>query len=224
MKRLEPWYRGVVSALQFPSWLWFRFRFEGIEHIPREGPVLVAANHISYYDPIAHGYFLILGAGRYPRFLAKIELFNNKVLGPLLRQMRHIPVRRGSGDQGPIEFGRKSLREGEMVLVYPESTVTTNPDFSPMKGKTGIARLAILSGVPVIPLAVWGSAPVWQKGSRNLKYGRPIWVKAGPPLDFSRYEGRADDPEAVREVTDEVMAQLSLLVDDLRARYPKKWS
>ena len=224
MKRLEPWYRGVVATLQFPSWLWFRFRFEGIEHIPREGPALVAANHISYYDPIAHGYFMILGAERYPRFLAKIELFNNKFVGPLLRKMKHIPVRRGSGDHGPIEFGLDALREGEVILVYPESTVTKNPDFSPMKGKTGIARLAILSGVPVIPLAVWGSAPVWQKGNRNLKFGRPIWVKAGPPLDLSRFEGKADDPKAVREATDEVMAQLSLLVEDMKARYPKKWS
>jgi 1-acyl-sn-glycerol-3-phosphate acyltransferase len=93
-----------------------------------------------------------------------------------------------------------------------------------MKGKTGIARLAIISGVPVIPLAVWGSAPVWQKGDRNFKYGRPIWVKAGPPLDFSRFEGHADNPEVIREVTDEVMAQLSVLVEDMRARYPKKWS
>jgi 1-acyl-sn-glycerol-3-phosphate acyltransferase len=198
-----------------------------MEHIPREGPVLVAANHISYYDPVAHGYFLITRAKRYPRFLAKIELFNNKLLGPLLRNMRHIPVRRGSGDHGPIEFGLKSLRQGEMILVYPESTVTTNPDFSPMKGKTGIGRLAIASGVPVIPLAVWGSAPIWQKGgrkNRNFKFGRPVWVKAGPPLDFSEYEGRADDPQAVREVTDKVMAQLSVLVEDLRARYPKRWS
>ncbi|MGH2709845.1 MAG: lysophospholipid acyltransferase family protein [Actinomycetota bacterium] len=227
MRRLEPWYRGVTSIFQFPSWAWFKWRFEGAEHIPREGPVLVAANHISYYDPIAHGYFLITRAKRYPRFLAKIELFDNKLIGPLLRRMKHIPVRRGSGDHGPIEFGLRSLRQGEMILVYPESTVTTNPDFSPMKGKTGIARLAIISGVPVIPLAVWGSAPVWQKGgrkNRNFKYGRPIWVKAGPPLDFSRFEGRADDPTAIREVTDEVMAQLSLLVDDMKARYPKKWS
>jgi 1-acyl-sn-glycerol-3-phosphate acyltransferase len=103
--------------------------------------------------------------------------------------------------------------------------VTSNPDFSPMRGKTGIARLALASGVPVIPVAVWGSAPVWQRnGKRNLKFGRPIWVKAGPPLDLSQYEDRAEEPAVLRQVTDEVMAQLSLLVDDLRARYPKQWS
>jgi hypothetical protein len=76
----------------------------------------------------------------------------------------------------------------------------------------------------VIPLAVWGSGPVWQKGRRDLKYGRPIWVKAGPPLDFSQHEEGRDDPAVLRTVTDEVMAHLSFLVDDLRARYPKRWS
>lgn len=226
MTRFELLYRFVKNGLKLPIWLWFRWRFEGMEHIPHEGPALIAANHISYFDPLAHGHFLI-AAKRHPRYLAKIELFNNKVTGPVLRRMKQIPVRRGSGEHGPVEFGLKALRAGEMVVVYPESTVTTNPDFSPMQGKTGIGRLAIASGVPVIPVAVWGSAPVWQKGgrkNRNLKFGRPIWVKAGPPLDFSRFDGRAEDPDAVREVTDEVMAQLSLLVEDMRARYPKRWS
>ncbi len=94
-----------------------------------------------------------------------------------------------------------------------------------MRGKTGIARLALATGVSVIPLTVWGSGPVWQRdGRRSMRLGRPIWVKAGPPLDFSEYEGRAEDPGALRTVTDEIMAQLSLLVDDLRERYPKRWA
>jgi 1-acyl-sn-glycerol-3-phosphate acyltransferase len=207
-----------------PIATWFRWRFEGFEHIPADGAALVACNHISYFDPLAHGYFLER-AGRRPRFLAKIELFENRISGPVLRGAKQIPVIRGTGDTGPVEIALKSLRAGEVVVVYPESTVTTNEDSSPMRGKTGIARLTLASGVPVVPVAVWGSAPVWQRGGRrNLKFGRPIWVKAGPPLDFSAYEDRRDDPQAVRTVTDEVMAQLSLLVDDLRARYPKRWS
>ena len=224
MRRVEPWMRFAETMLIPPIAVWFRWRFEGLEHIPREGGVLVAGNHISYFDPLAHGYFLER-AGRRPRFLAKIELFKNKVSGPVLRGAKQIPVVRGSGDMGPVEAARASLREGELVVVYPESTVTENQDFSPMRGKTGIARLTLATKVPVIPLAVWGSGPVWQRGGRrNMKYGRPIWVKAGPPLDFSEYEDRADDPATVRKVTDEVMAQLSFLVNDMRARYPKKWS
>jgi 1-acyl-sn-glycerol-3-phosphate acyltransferase len=76
----------------------------------------------------------------------------------------------------------------------------------------------------VIPLAVWGSAPVWRRGQKSARFGRPIWVKAGPPLDLSEHEDRAVDPATLRAVTDEVMAQLSLLVDDLRERYPSRWA
>jgi 1-acyl-sn-glycerol-3-phosphate acyltransferase len=214
----------VKGILIPPLRLWFSWRFEGLEHIPREGPALVACNHISYLDPLAQGYYLVK-AGRNPRYLAKSELFGNPILRAVLRGTKQISVKRGSGDRGPVEAASDALRAGELVLVYPEGTVTTNPDFSPMRAKTGIARLTLATRVPVIPLAVWGSAPVWQKsGARDLKFGRPIYVKAGPPLDFSNYEEGAEDPQVVRTVTDEVMAQLSLLVDDLRARYPKRWT
>jgi 1-acyl-sn-glycerol-3-phosphate acyltransferase len=223
LARFEPWIGLAKGALIPPLWLWFDWRFEGLEHIPLEGPALVACNHISYLDPLAHSYFLVK-AGRTPRFLAKVELFDNRFTGPVLRGARQIPVRRGSGDSTPVEAAEEALRAGELVVVYAESTVTTNPDFSPMRGKTGVARLTLATRVPVIPLAVWGSAPVWQRGRRNLRYGRPIWVKAGPPLDFSEHEAGRRDPAVLRAVTDDVMAQLSLLVEDLRARYPKGWT
>ncbi len=224
MKRVEPWTRLAETVLIPPIWLWFNWRFEGLEHVPREGPVLVACNHISYFDPLAQGYF-VEKAKRRPRYLAKIELYKNPILRRALDGSRMIRVVRGSGDHGPVDDALKSLAEGEVVVVYPEATVTKKPDFSPMQGKTGIARLTLRSHVSVTPIAIWGSAPVWQKGGvRDLTFGRPIWVKAGPPLDFSAHEDRADDPEVLRQVTDEVMAQLQVLVDDLRARYPKKWS
>ncbi|HEX5948106.1 MAG TPA: lysophospholipid acyltransferase family protein, partial [Actinomycetota bacterium] len=136
--RVEPWMGLAKGVLIPPIWLWFDWRFEGFEHIPAAGPALVACNHISYFDPLAHGYFLVK-AGRRPRFLAKVELFRNPITGPVLRGARQIPVRRGSGDRAPVEFGSKALRRGEVVVVYPESTVTSNPDSSPMRGKTGIA-------------------------------------------------------------------------------------
>ena len=224
MRRAEPWMRFAEMMLIPPISAWFRWHFEGFEHVPAGGAALIACNHISYFDPLAHGYFLEK-AGRRPRYLAKIELFKHPVTGPVLRGARQIPVVRGTGDAGPIEIALKALHDGEVVVVYPESTVTSNEDFSPMRGKTGIARLTLASGVPVIPLAVWGSAPVWQRnGKRNLKFGRPIWVKAGPPLDFSEFEDEQGDPKVVRQVTDQVMAELSVLVEDVRARYPKRWS
>jgi 1-acyl-sn-glycerol-3-phosphate acyltransferase len=207
-----------------PVALWFNWRFEGLEHIPREGAVLVACNHISYFDPLAHGYMLVK-AHRRPRYLAKSELYGNPALRSLLRGTRQIPVERGSGSAAPVEAAREALKDGEVVMVYPEATTTTNADFSPMRGKTGIARLTLTAEVPVLPIAVWGSQHVWQRGGRqSLKFGRPIWLKAGPPMDFSQFENQQDDPEALRAVTDMVMDELARLVNDLRSRFPKRWA
>jgi 1-acyl-sn-glycerol-3-phosphate acyltransferase len=92
-----------------------------------------------------------------------------------------------------------------------------------MQGKTGIARLTLASKVPVVPLGVWGSHRVWQRdGARSLKFGRPLWAKAAPAMDFAEYADR-DDPAALRTVTDAIMAELGRLVADMRSRYPKKW-
>jgi 1-acyl-sn-glycerol-3-phosphate acyltransferase len=223
VRRPEPWYRFAVLTLRPPIALWFNWRFEGTEHVPSEGPVLVAANHVSYFDPLAHGLMLVK-AGRRPRFLAKKELYGNWFLRHLLEGAKQIRVERGSGSAAPLQEAEKALKDGEVVLVYPEATVTRNPDFTPMKAKTGIARLTLATDVPVLPIAVWGSQAVWQRsGARSLAFGRPIWVKAGPPLDFSQFEGQQDDPAVLREVSDAVMDELSRLVQDLRQRYPKRW-
>lgn len=224
MDRYEPWMRFAETALIPPLWLWFDWHFEGLEHVPPQGAALVACNHISYFDPLAHGYFLEK-AGRRPRYLTKSELYGNPFMRRLLDGARQIKVRRGSGEHGPVDAAVRAVRAGEVVVVYPEATVTTNPDHTPMRGKTGIARMTLAAGVPVIPVAVWGSAPVWRRGGkRDLRFGRPIWVKAGTPLDFSEFEEDRKNPETLQTVTDSVMAELSVLVDDMRARYPKRWS
>lgn len=224
MRDLEPWYQFAVWTLRPPVQAWFNFRLEGMEHIPSDGPVLVACNHISYFDPLAHG-LIMIKAGRRPRYLAKRELYGNWLLRHVLEGAKQIPVDRGSGSTAPIQSALAALKAGEAVMIYPESTITSNADFSPMRGKTGVARLSLAADVPVLPIAVWGSQNVWQRdGLRSLAFGRPIWVKAGPPMDFSEYDDRQDDPEAVRAVTDTVMDELASLVNDLRSRYPKRWS
>ena len=168
MARPEPLYRFAELTLRPVIALWFNWRFEGREHIPGEGPLLVACNHISYLDPLAHGYMLVK-SGRRPRFLAKNELYGNPIMRTLLHRTRQIPVERGSGSHAPVEAAAQALKDGDSVLVYPEGTVTTNADFTPMRGKTGIARLTLTSEVPVLPIAVWGSQHVWQReGARGL--------------------------------------------------------
>jgi len=224
VQKPEPWFDLAHLTLRPSIAFWFNWRFEGMEHIPREGPVLVACNHISYFDPLAHAYMMVK-AGRHARFLAKRELYGNWFLRRVLEGAHQIPVDRGSGSMAPVASAVKALRAGEAVIVYPEGTVTRNPDSTPMQGRTGIARLTLSSQVPVIPIAVWGSQHVWQRdGARSIKFGRPIWVKAGPATDFSVFVGQQEDPAVLRQVTDTIMDELTRLVVDLRSRYPKEWS
>jgi 1-acyl-sn-glycerol-3-phosphate acyltransferase len=185
----------------------------------------VCCNHISYLDPLSNAY-AIVRAGRRPRFLAKEELFRIPLVGRALAGAGQIPVDRArSGDPSPLLSARRALEAGEVVVIYPEGTVTSNPDSSPMAGKTGAVRLSLASGVPIVPMASWGSQAVWQKSGRgSLAFGRPIWTKAGPPIDLSEHREAADDRGVLRELTDRVIAELGALVADLRARYPKRWS
>ena len=224
MAKFEPWFSLAEGALRPPIALWFNWRFEGTEHIPPEGPLLVAANHISYFDPLAHGNMLVK-AGRRPRFLAKKELFHNPFLGTVLSGAHQIPVERGSGSIAPVQSALDALRDGEAVVVYPEATVTKNEDFLPMAGKTGVARLALAAQVPVLPIAVWGSQHVWQRGGvRDLRFGRPIWLRAAAPMDFSEFDGQESDLAVLRKVTSTIMDELRHLAIELRSHYPSRWA
>jgi len=208
-----------------PFKLWFNWRLEGLERIPPTGPMIIAGNHLSYVDPFAHGYFVVR-AGRRPRFLAKQELFENPFLRTVLLGAHQIPVRRGTGDRRPLEDAAAALEAGEIVVVYPEGTsVTDDPDLNPKRGKTGAVRLALATGVPILPVATWGGQYVWRSSGRGrLEFGRPIWMRAGEPIDLSEHRDLAGDSGAVRELTDGLMGELTSQVAELRSRYPKRWS
>ena len=207
-----------------PNKLWFNWRLEGIERIPAAGPIIVAGNHLSYLDPFAHAYFVV-EAGRRPRFLAKRELFDNWFTGMVMRGAGQIPVDRGTGDNRPLLAAAEALANDEVVVIYPEGTSqSSDPDFRPARGKTGVARLALMTGVPVLPVATWGGQYVWRRSGReSVKFGRPIWVVAGDPLDLAKRGVDPDDREGTQALTDEVMDALTVIVDDLRARYPNRW-
>jgi 1-acyl-sn-glycerol-3-phosphate acyltransferase len=193
-----------------------------LELIPRDGPGIVACNHISYLDPLTNGE-AIERAGRRPRFLAKQELFRIPLVGTVLRGAGQIPVARGSRDGSSLDRAVAALDAGEIVVIYPEGTVTDRADGLPMQGKTGIARLALRTGVPIVPMASWGSREVWQKsGKGSLRVGRPILTKVGPSIRAPR------DPEADagrwRSLTEDVMDAISSLAVELRDGYPRGWS
>jgi len=208
-----------------PFKLWFNWRMDGLEKIPAEGPMIVVGNHLSYLDPFAHAHFVVR-AGRRPRFLAKAELFENPFVRTVLEGSGQIPVRRGTGDQSPLEDATRALASGEVVVVYPEGTsTTTNPDFSPGRGKTGAVRLALATSAPILPVATWGGQYVWRRsGKRRIEFGRPIWLRAGEPIDLSAHADQATDARTARRLTTQVMDRLAGLVSELRDSYPKRWS
>ena len=179
-------------------------------------------NHISYLDPLTNG-DAVVRAGRRPRFLAKADLFRIPVIGRALRGAGQIPVARGSRDRSSLDRAVAALEDGEVIVVYPEGTVTKRDDGLPMEGKTGTVRLALRTGAPIIPMASWGSQAVWQKsGKGSLKLGRPIWTTVGEP--FALPPVPSGEPLPLRELTALVMDAITPLVVDLRDRYPRRWT
>ncbi len=165
-----------------------RFDISGIENIPRGGPAIVAANHRSYFDPVAYG-LAVLGAGRYPRGLAKKELFDAPVLGKLLETVGAIRVDREGKSGDAYEQALRALEAGEVVVIAPQATIPRGEAFfdAELRGKTGAARLAAATGAPVLPLGVWGTEFVWPRSSRLPRpsgASRPplVTVRVGPPV------------------------------------------
>jgi 1-acyl-sn-glycerol-3-phosphate acyltransferase len=203
-----------------PLRLWFRLRHEHLDRIPSEGPAIVACNHISYLDPLTNGE-AVVRAGRRPRFLAKDDLFRIPIVGRALRGARQIPVFRGTRDRSWLDNATAALDRGEVVVIYPEGTVTSRQDGLPMAAKTGVVRLSLRSGVPVTPMASWGSREVWQKTGRgSLRFGRPIWTTVGEPITIASTE----EESQLRELTEQVMTAITALAIDLRDRYPAGWT
>lgn len=217
---MEPAHAFVVWTIRPLFRLLFRWRITGLNRIPRTGAAIFACNHISYLDPLAQGYALVRRRKRL-RFFAKAELWKNPFLRMILRNANQIPVERGSGEMGPVEGAMKALARGDAVVIYPEATITTNPDLSPMRGKTGVARVAIASGAPVVPVAVWGTHWVSPKGRvKSRRPWRRIFVTIGDPMSFAALRGKEDDVDTLRDVTERIMTELDRLVRELQKDYP----
>lgn len=217
---MESTYLIAKAILKPWLWSWFDWTLEGIENIPRKGPVLLAFNHISYLDPLAAAY-VVDKAHRVPRFLAKSELFQDKKIAWVLKGAKQIEVRRGTASAPmALDNAVRSLEKGECVVVFPEGTVTTDPDLQPMRPKSGTARLSLATGAPVIPCAVWGTQNVWPKGYRkNWKPKQDVCVRIGEPLPMS---GLSDDPEGWRIAGDRLMEEIGRLVASLRPVVPDR--
>lgn len=218
---MEPWYRFAVIVIKPLLLLLFRRDFEGQDRIPRGGGAIVVANHVSYADPLLVALF-VHDAGRRPRFLAKASLFTLPFAGRVVRGARQIPVFRETADAThALSAAVEAVKGGECLIIYPEGTVTKDPAYWPMSSKTGVARLALATGVPVIPVAQWGAQHFLGRDQRPHPFPRKrIRITAGAPVDLSRWQGKPVTAETLREATDAVMRELTAIVGELRGETP----
>ena len=208
---IEAIVRPILVSLTKRDW-------RGRENVPKTGGALMVVNHYSYFDPMSVGHF-VLGAGRTPRFTAKSGIFKNPRLGKLFVAAGQIPVYRGTRDAvKALLTAQEAIKRGELVVFYPEGTMTKDPDLWPMAGRTGAARVALRAGVPVIPVAQWGAQEVLAPYSTKFHFlpRKTLKVIAGPPLDLSPWAGRTRDRAAEQEVTDLMMAEITKLLEVLR--------
>jgi 1-acyl-sn-glycerol-3-phosphate acyltransferase len=196
---------GPLLKLLFRPWV------EGEEHIPDEGAAIFASNHLSFSDSI----FLPLMVPRRMTFLAKSDYFTGrgvkgKATAAFFKGVGQLPVDRSGGKAGEaaLNSGLRVLRRGELLGIYPEGT--RSPDGRLYRGRTGVARMALEAGVPVLPVAMIGTDKAQPTGKKLPRIMR-IGIRIGRPLSFARYEGMEDDRFVLRSITDEIMYELMLL-------------
>ncbi len=205
----------ILMAFTKPVW-------RGGEHLPRAGGVLLACNHVSFLDPI-EGTAFVLAQDRIPRYLAKAGLWRIPIIGWVLAGGGHIPVHRDrSAPLNAYSSALAALDRGEVVVVYPEGTFTDDADGWPMRGKTGIARMALATGAPVVPLAHWGGQQVLRRGRvvPRLLPRKTVQVLVGPPVDLSEFAGMTPGHKVLTAVTARIMDAITDLLGDIRGERP----
>ncbi len=217
------WIRLCVIILYPLDGLLFRIRWRNLDRVPppSEGGVLIALNHVSQLDTVLMARF-VWQAGRIPRFMIKSQVFGWPLAGRILRGAGQIPVHRGTDNAArSLHEVVDALNRGEAVVIYPEGTTTKDPASWPMQGKTGIARLVLLSpGTPVVPVGQWGADQGRGFRFRRLGRRRTAEVSVGKPLDLSRYRGVEPNAETLREITDVIMTAVRTEVAVLRGLTP----
>jgi len=219
-RRIGFWYRLAAVIAKPPLIVFFKRDWHGMEHIPADGGFITALNHNSYLDPLSYGHFQY-NTGRVPRFLAKAALFKPFFIGTMLRGTGQIPVYRESTDAAnAFRAAVDAINSGECVVFYPEGTLTRDPGLWPMVGKTGIARVALLTKAPVIPVAQWGAhevVPPYAKEKKvRLLPRKTLRVLAGPPVDLSEFYGQEPTPEVLRAITETIMLRVAGQLAELR--------
>ncbi|MBV9369285.1 MAG: 1-acyl-sn-glycerol-3-phosphate acyltransferase [Frankiales bacterium] len=214
MRKHEWLYRAVIrTALTLFRVLGFRFDLRGVENVPASGGAVLASNHVSYFDFMFVGLMAHHRGRRLVRFMAKQAVFGHPVSGPLMRAMKHIPVDRAAG-AGSYRHAVDALRAGELVGVFPESTISRS--YVPRPLKSGAARMALEAGVPLIPVVTWGGHRVWTTG-RKPTWKRRVAVSVWVDEPMSVIPG-----ESAADLTARLAVRLRELVDKVLSEYPDR--
>jgi 1-acyl-sn-glycerol-3-phosphate acyltransferase len=203
--------RPVLNAVMAKEW-------QGTENIPDSG-FIVCANHVSNLDPLAMGH-LVYKQGHLPHFLAKSELFRLPVVGGMLSAMRQIPVDRARGGNESLLAADAVLGQGGAIIIYPEGTLTSDPAMWPMKAKTGAARLALKTGVPVIPVAQWGIHEVMPKTAKvpSVRPRRTGRIRIGRPVALDDLRDSALTRSVLETASERIMAAITSELEVLRGQ------
>ncbi|NHA68165.1 1-acyl-sn-glycerol-3-phosphate acyltransferase [Phycicoccus sp. CMS6Z-2] len=195
-----------------------RREWSGAEHLPTEGGWVVCTNHTSHVDPLVFAHFMV-DHGYAPRFLGKNSVFEVPVVGAVLRSADQIPVYRETGRAvGAYRAAVEAVHAGKCVAIYPDGTLTRDPDLWPMRGKTGAARVALATRCPVVPVATWGPHEILAPYARRPRlFGRPtMHVRAGAPVDLADLYDRPVTTEVLTEATARVVAAVTALLEEVR--------
>jgi len=211
----------IVAGIIAPfARLMFKVEVQGMEKLPKTGAYILAPNHATNIDALAVAYFIYIKTKRAPHFLTKERLFRIPLVGPILLAAGQIPVFRTGGQRNDdsLRVAHAYLQAGHSVCVFPEGTLTRDPESWPMRGKTGAVRLALDSGVPVYPVGQWGSEKIMARYSSKFRPG--FWKKVsfivGDEIDLERFRKPNPQPAEVLEATDVVMSAITKLVEQLR--------
>ncbi|GAA1708149.1 lysophospholipid acyltransferase family protein [Isoptericola hypogeus] len=213
-------YRAVARVVRPLMFALVRYDWDGgAENLPRTGGFIAAANHVTELDAVTLAHYLF-DHGFEPRILAKRGLFTAPLVGSVLRATRMIPVDRGTAAAArSLEAAAEQLGDGACVTVLPEGTLTRDPDLWPMEGKTGLARMALTSRLPVVPVAQWGAHRVLPRYGRLPRPfpRKRVTIVAGPPVDLSDLYDRPLDTQVLREATNRVMDAITAQLAQIRA-------
>jgi 1-acyl-sn-glycerol-3-phosphate acyltransferase len=197
-----------------------KYIITGKENVPAEGAFVLAPNHYTNIDPIVVG-LSMYEIGRMPRYLAKASLFKVPFIGFLLRKSGQVPVERTghSRTNDPLAGAKKIARDGAAVVIYPEGTLTRDPDLWPMRGKFGAVRTALEADIPLIPAAHWGAQLILPPYSSKLSVfpRKKVYIRFGKPVDLSEFRGRQLDTATLSAATGLLMDAITAILEELRS-------